>query len=153
MRVDTLKLLESYKHIVFDFDGVLSQASENKVLIPDFEYIMRAVNEDLFKYSRAPKTMQDYVEKLSKSTRVYVLSTTASSYEQYWKSAFIAENYKDIDKQDIMFVARDEYKDLILKARFSGELNHVIMIDDKASVIAKLEASEIKCLHVSALID
>lgn len=149
--------------LFIDFDGVLAvfRAQENRVMMDDDDYIRSCItNDNIFEFSRAPKTIKFVVEKMKHSDRVYVLSVVSSTFEARQKIKFIAENYPSIQKENIIFVSSPYYKKVIMSEIYNKyykdivNADDVFMIDDSLDVIHDIETNiNFRCYHISEFVD
>lgn len=149
------------KIVFFDFDGVLGtyQATKNNVHIDDKLYVARHIlDKDVFKYARAPKVMQAIVASLNPET-TYVLSATASSFEESNKIDFLTENYPSIKRENIIFVGSSNFKVLIMRAlyeklySFDRSKIDMVLVEDTIEVIQSVEREGFKCYHISSFLE
>ena len=118
----------------------------------DNDYIRSCItNDNIFEFSRAPKTNSD---------RVYVLSVVSSTFEARQKIKFIAKNYPSIQKENIIFVSSPYYKKVIMSEIYNKYYKDIVnaddvsMIDDSLDVIHDIETNtNFRCYHISEFVD
>lgn len=149
----------SEKTVIFDFDGVLAtyRSTKDKVHTNFNKYIGLHLDPiEAHKYARAPETVKLLVKYLN-SNRVYVLSETATSFEQNNKSVFIQTNYPSIKLSNVMYVGKREYKLHLIKALEEKGMipnrKDIIIIEDNLVTISELEDAGFSCLHISELVE
>lgn len=162
------KIVETLKNgiVFFDFDGVLVKyplyGTKNGIN-PNEKWIEHCVitgyNENIIGKSEPMQVIVEIIQQLDKG-RVYVLSATESSFEQNIKLKYLDKYFPDIRKENVIFVARSEYKKIILGAIYKSKLSlqgfeeqDVIMVEDTLSVIEDIERNtNFRCFHITALI-
>lgn len=100
----------------------------------------------------------DELIKEKNSMDMYVLSTAYSSFEQTNKLNFLEREYESFREDNIIFVARDEFKVDILKElrdiydNVGKQDKRIVLIEDTVRIMASVEElhdKRIKCFLVS----
>lgn len=154
--------------VVFGLNGVLSRYNFDRFgtkALDEHTWLSRNMQEDMYRFTKKTSLFDDLINKKC-PMQMYVLSTASSSFEQKHQLNFLEENYPNIREDNVIFVAKDEYKvDILQELRdihnkhnrygYESTTNRIVLIEDKPSILKQVEelrTSEIKCYLVSDFI-
>lgn len=146
------------KYVFFDVDGTLSEYRFKDKLYegkcPEFgcQSLQDLLFGDLFYHARPLKTMQKIVEKLD-SNKIFILGTIVTNNEVNQKYKWLAENYPNIKKENIIFISSTMLKpEVILEytKKLNISIEQVVFVDDRLDVLRKAEELEITAYHPSS---
>lgn len=152
------------KIVFFDFDGVLCtyQFSHDKVHMPEESYIRHQVagffkNVPLYKYSRAPITMQNITGQLD-SDNIYILTAVETIFEYWNKIEFVSKYYPNIRRDHILFSSRSESKLPLLESLYAELYKYrdkadLVLVEDTLSTIHSVESAGFTCYHISSFLE
>ncbi len=147
------------KYVFFDIDGTLSEFRYNDKLFSDDQIGCQSLNDllfgDLFYKARPLKTMQKVISNLD-SDKVFILGTVFTSNEARQKYRWLAENFPNIKKENIIFINRAEIKPLVILEyvkHFNWNISDVIFVDDRLDVLREAEVLGIKSYHPSSFVE
>lgn len=149
--------------IVFDIDGVLAKfdfQKNNRKCWNENDWSRINITQN--PYNNVVKTrLFDDIIKQKKPEDLCVLSTALTSMEQQNKISFIRKQYSKIPSDQIMFVADDKYKIIVLEALRKSLDNmgktgkKISMIEDSFSILLSIQEYNhpaIRCFHISDFI-
>lgn len=148
--------------VIFDIDGVLAKFDfcNGKKFYNDECWVQLNMNRDMYNNIERTSLFNGLIDELDPS-RIYVISTACTSFEQNNKIKFI-ERIGKIRTDHIFFVGHDRYKKTILQElRYKYDRsshNHdrrIVMIEDSYSIMADIEQlqnEKLRCFLVSDFI-
>ena len=149
--------------VVFDMDGVLTQYNFEELgvkVLPEQEWIRENMQRDMYKFVKKTSLFDELINNMNPMD-MYVLSTAFTSFEQNNKINLIEEQYGNIREDNIIFVAKDEYKAIILQElrdiydKSNKQNKRIILIEDTARImisVEELKDNRIKCYLISDFI-
>lgn len=156
-----------HKVIFLDIDGVLYpyRGAVDRVHVPPEEYVrMGVLRTDPYSARRvqASETMKAFVESIKKHSELYVLGQMQSSFEYRNKLERIKEDYPAIDPDNVIGVASNRDKVLVMEAlhdkyhdtvhvKLPTRLNRniFVLIDDTPDILAEVENHDFGAVHIS----
>lgn len=149
--------------VVFDLDGVLSKYDFGELgfkLVSEHEWVRANMQMDMYSFVQKTHLFDELISEKNPMD-IYVLSTAYTSFEQTNKINFLDREYGNIREDNIMFVARDEFKLDILKElrdiydNAGKQDKRIVLIEDTVRIMASVEElhdDRIKCYLVSDFI-
>lgn len=146
--------------VVFDLDGVLSRYDFEELgfkLIKEHEWVRANMQRDMYNFITKTSLFDELIREKN-SMDMYVLSTAYTSFEQRNKINFLEREYGDIREDNIIFVARDEFKVGVLQELrdiydLAGKCDkRIVLIEDTVGIMASIEdlkTDRIKCFLIS----
>lgn len=159
---NTFEDFDCVKYIFFDVDGVLSapryvKNGEYVMGYSDEEWLSRCVTYNPYKDCIAPKLMQDFVLAMSKTKKLFALTTDFCSFSYYNKTDFLRSNYVGFSNlRDIITVGKDSMKIDVIKeiAKRDGlQLSECMLIEDTYQTAIGADLQGIYAVHVSHIFD
>lgn len=147
------------KYVFFDIDGTLSEFRYNDKLFSDDQIGCQSLEDllfgDLFYKARPLKVMQDVISDLY-GENVFILGTVFTNNEAQQKYRWLASNFPNIKKENIIFINRAEIKPLVILEyvkHFNWNISDVIFVDDRLDVLREAEVLGIKSYHPSSFVE
>ncbi len=147
------------KYVFFDIDGTLSEFRYNDKLFSDDQIGCQSLEDllfgDLFYKARPLKVMQDVISGLD-GENVFILGTVFTNNEAQQKYRWLASNFPNIKKENIIFINRAEIKPLVILEyvkHFNWNISDVIFVDDRLDVLREAEVLGIKSYHPSSFVE
>jgi hypothetical protein len=142
--------------VVFDIDGVLAKYNfpkfERKIFSTD-EWISMNMSSNPYEQIERVTFFDNFMNEMD-CNRLYTLSETFTSDEQWNKTAFIKDNFP-IREDNIIFVGNKQFKVNVLKEIrkwHEKEGRRVTLIEDNVEVLAsveRLDDKNIRCITIS----
>lgn len=149
--------------VVFDMDGVLNKYDFGDLgfkIVTEHEWVRRNMAMDMYSFIKKTSIFDELIKEKNPMD-MYVLSTAYSSFEQNNKINFLDREYGKFREDNIIFVARDEFKVDILKElrtiydNSKKKDKRIVLIEDTVRIMASVEElhdDRIKCYLVSDFI-
>lgn len=146
--------------VVFDLDGVLSRYDFEELgikLITEHKWVRANMQRDMYDFVLKTNLFDELIKEKN-SMDMYVLSTAYTSFEQRNKINFLEREYGNIREDNVVFVARDEFKvDVLQELRdiydCAGKRDkRIVLIEDTVGIMASVEelkTDRIKCYLIS----
>ena len=147
----------------FDVDGTLSAPyyPVNGQMHPGMSddgwiHFCAKYGEDAYQWCKPlPKVREYAAKRKQEGAKLYVLTTSQTSFETRAKVKFVSENYPDLC-EDIIAVSKDEWKWEVMRAlaqQEGADLSEIELVEDTFTTVLKVDQMGMVGTHISTIVE